>query len=209
LLFTEGVVNLHGLGEGIRFVEADGYTEARVDVPPVYLCENLLERRSLLSNAACGVCGKRDMDALRLDRPALEPGQRAAAGVIPSLAGEMRSRQASFLKTGGSHAAAAFTVEGEFLVQFEDVGRHNAVDKVIGQLIIGGVLARAGILMVSGRVSFEIVSKARAAGIRVLCAVSAPSSMAVEWAEKSGVALVAFCRDDRYTIYTHAEHLEF
>jgi FdhD protein len=114
----------------------------------------------------------------------------------------MRRRQDTFTGTGGSHAAAAATADGEVLCVFEDIGRHNAVDKVVGFLLEKGLLDRADILAVSGRVSFEIVQKCARAGLPVLTAVSAPSSLAVESAERWGITLAGFCREDRATFYS-------
>lgn len=209
LLFTEGVVDLHGLGEKIQLEQREGYTDATITVPEIYLCQDLLEKRSLVANAACGFCGKTEMADLRMQQDGVKTTERLSAAVIPRLSQEMRARQSNFEATGGCHAAAAFAIDGTFLVQFEDVGRHNAVDKVIGHLVADGLLRKASVLQVSGRLSFEIVSKAAAAGIPFLCAVSAPSSLAVEWAEQAGIALVAFCRDNRFTVYTHPGHINF
>jgi FdhD protein len=209
LLLTEGVVNLAGLQMDPEIVSHQGYTEAKVTVPEIYLCQDLLEKRSLIANAACGVCGKQDVDDLRLDQAPLENKSRLNASLIPRLGNEMRQRQHGFEATGGCHAAAAYEADGTFITQFEDVGRHNAVDKVIGQLVSLGQLDKAAVLQVSGRVSFEIVSKALAAGIPFLCAVSAPSSLAVQMADNAGITLLAFCRDSRFTVYSNPQHIEF
>jgi FdhD protein len=115
---------------------------------------------------------------------------------------EMRSEQMLFALTGGCHAAAAFDAQGQLLVCREDIGRHNAVDKVIGALLITGRLTDARHLLVSGRVSYEIVSKSFMAGIPILAAVSAPSSLAVDFAKELGISLFAFCRDQRMTLYS-------
>ena len=209
LLLTEGVVNLAGLQMNPDIINHKGYAEANVTVPEVYLCQDLLEKRSLIANAACGVCGKQEIADLRLDQPKLENNRRLQASIIPQLGHDMRTRQHGFDATGGCHAAAAYEADGTFITLFEDVGRHNAVDKVIGQLVSQGQLDKASVLQVSGRVSFEIVSKALAAGIPFLCAVSAPSSLAVQMAEKSGITLVGFCRDNRFTVYSNPQHIVF
>ncbi len=207
LLFGEGVVDPAGLEAEIRLEQLDGYTQAEIEIPEIYLCRDLLERRSLIANTSCGFCGKREMRDIRWTNQELEPRGPVDASLIPKLGEILQSDQTVFAQTGGSHAAAAFTRGGELLAQFEDVGRHNAVDKVVGRLIARDQLAEADILYVSGRISFEIVSKAAAAGIPVLCAVSAPSSLAVRMAREAGMTLIAFCRGDRFTVYTHPQNL--
>jgi FdhD protein len=121
---------------------------------------------------------------------------------------KMRGRQATFERTGGSHAAGAFTVAGALVSTYEDIGRHNAVDKVIGELFLNGALRDAGVLVISGRVSYEIVAKCAQAGFPFLVAVSAPSSLAVDLCDRSGITLIGFCREHRFTVYTHAENIE-
>jgi len=203
LLFTEGIVRLDGLGAEIRLARLDGYTEADISVPEMYLCQDLLEKRTLIANASCGLCGQKSLDAVRTgDLPAV-PERVLDGSLIPGLGRKMRDGQSGFEATGGSHAAAAFTIAGTLLGHFEDIGRHNAVDKVIGDLIWTDRLREAAILQVSGRISFEIVSKAAAAGITFLVAVSAASSLAVELARMVGMTLIAFSRDSRFTIYSH------
>ena len=209
LLFSEGVVHLEGLESEIKREARDGYTLAELAVPEIFLCKDLLEKRSLIANASCGFCGKREITDIDLRREPVRPGAALEASLIPGLGKEMRARQGAFEATGGSHAAAVFTLAGEFLALHEDVGRHNAVDKVIGFLVRENLLEKAAILFVSGRLSFEIVSKAAAAGIPFLCAVSAPSSLAVEMAARSGITLVAFCRGDRFTVYSNSQHINF
>lgn len=207
LLFTEGVVQLEGLRSDLATEQREGYTQVDVRIPEVFVCEDLLEKRSLVANASCGVCGKREISDIGLIQPPLKPPRPLDPVRIEAMGSEMRSRQAGFNATGGCHAAAVFTDTGAFLAQFEDVGRHNAVDKVIGFLVAGGRIGSASILFVSGRVSFEIISKAYAAGIPFLCAVSAPSSLAVQAAERFGMSLLAFCREDRFTVYSNPQNL--
>ncbi|MEX0331841.1 MAG: formate dehydrogenase accessory sulfurtransferase FdhD [Puniceicoccaceae bacterium] len=209
LLYTEGVVDLQGLTQEVVLEEKDGYTDASIQVPEVYLCSELMEKRSLVANASCGFCGKSEISDLRLQQPRVSTPQALSANLIPRFGHEMRSRQTGFEATGGCHAAAAFTIEGKFLSLYEDIGRHNAVDKVIGRLVGEDLLGAAAILQVSGRISFEIVSKAAAAGIPFLSAVSAPSSLAVQWAEQAGITLVAFCRESRFTVYANRQNIDF
>ena len=127
--------------------------------------------------------------------------------IVLNMFRQMNSNQDTFRQSGGSHASAAFTKEGEMLTIREDIGRHNAVDKVIGSLLYSGKLDLARCMTVSGRISYEIVSKCYAAGIPFLAAVSAPSSMAVDMAEKMGITLLAFCRESKLTAYSNTERL--
>jgi len=164
--------------------------------------------RRLISNASCGVCGK--VSAEDLEVQALR-GDRAEArldlALIPVLEGRMRSAQELFSRTGGSHAAALFAADGSLLVLREDVGRHNAVDKAIGHLLRERALEKAAMLFISGRVSYEIVSKAAKANIPFLLAVSAPSTLAVKLCREAGVTLLAFCRGGKATVYSHPERV--
>jgi FdhD protein len=206
LLFTEGVVRPEGLA--FTFDAHDDprnpvNTIAEVSVPEVYLCDQLLEKRSLLSNSSCGICGKRELEDIALDGTPLVPRRPFPLGRLPEMAEAMRARQTFFTDTGGCHAAAAFTGEGRLLALFEDVGRHNAVDKVIGRLITDEALPSAELIFVSGRVSFEIVSKAFRGGIPIVAGVSAPSSLAVQMAQQCGMTVLGFCRGDRATAYSN------
>ena len=119
----------------------------------------------------------------------------------------MNSKQSVFEKSGGSHAAAAFDRTGVLLSSMEDIGRHNAVDKVVGELINDSTVRKASVITVSGRISYEIIVKAFKAKIPVLCAVSAPSSLAVDYAKELGITLLAFCRDERATCYSNPERI--
>ena len=158
--------------------------------------------RRLAATSSCGLCGKESLDDVLRDVAPVTRGVRIDAGRLQAIHEAMRREQSTFSGTGGSHAAAAATASGEILAVFEDVGRHNAVDKVVGFLLEEGLLAKAEVLAVSGRVSFEIVQKCARAGVPVLSAISAPSSLAVECAERWGVTLAGFCRGDRATFYT-------
>jgi FdhD protein len=169
-----------------------------------------LARRGTLSTGACGVCGRAGIDDLLAN---LTPVQRKApvsARVVRTLTARLSASQPVFAETGGLHAAAVAGASGDLLVVREDVGRHNAVDKVVGRLLLdGGVPARELSLVVSGRVSFELVQKAAAAGIPLIAGVSAPSSLAIETAERAGITLVAFARGEAFNVYTHAEGIAF
>jgi len=166
--------------------------------------------RAFLTTAACGVCGKAALDDVRL-RSRYEPASDACqvdAAVLARLPARLRAAQRVFDSTGGLHAAGLFTTGGEQLWVREDVGRHNAVDKVLGAALLADALPAAGtVLMVSGRASFELTQKAAMAGVPVLAAVSAPSSLAAELAEELGITLVGFLRGDSMNVYTRADRI--
>lgn len=162
--------------------------------------------RNFYTTSSCGVCGKASLDAVRLKTrfsPAADPVTVTPA-LLSTLPDALRGAQKLFDSTGGLHAAGLFTAGGELLVAREDVGRHNAVDKVLGWALLDGRVPAAGtVLMVSGRASFELVQKAVMAGVPVLAAVSAPSSLAVELADDAGVTVVGFLRGETMNVYTH------
>jgi len=166
--------------------------------------------RNFYTTSSCGVCGKASLDAVRLKSrfsPAVDP-VRVGIEVLAALPGTLRARQRVFDRTGGLHAAGLFSPGGEPLVVREDVGRHNAVDKVLGWALMNDRVPASGtVLMVSGRASFELVQKAVMAGVPVLAAVSAPSSLAAELADEAGLTLVGFVRDGSMNVYTGAERI--
>ncbi|MFC3896268.1 formate dehydrogenase accessory sulfurtransferase FdhD [Lentzea rhizosphaerae] len=165
--------------------------------------------RNFYTTSSCGVCGKAALDAVKLKTrhsPALDPVQ-VTPEALTGFPDALRERQKVFESTGGLHAAGLF-VNGELLVVREDVGRHNAVDKVLGWAVLQSLVPlRGAVLMVSGRASFELVQKAAMAGIPVLAAVSAPSSLAVELAEEQGMTLIGFLRGDSMNVYTGGERV--
>jgi FdhD protein len=174
------------------------------------------------ASASCGVCGKASIDEIALDCDVVAPGPPLPGTVVSAMPDRLRSTQKAFDRTGGLHAAGLFDAAGDLLCAREDVGRHNAVDKVIGCQVLKGVFrtADAGTdgpgakpagcgLMVSGRVSFEIVQKAAVAGIGAVCAVSAPTSLAVKLANRLGVGLACFVRGGSFNVYTHPERFDF
>jgi FdhD protein len=166
-------------------------------------------RRDVMANSACGVCGRSTLDSMRIDLEPLDMRQRVSAAAIASLPLHLRSRQPLFDATGGLHAAGLFDCRGEALIVAEDVGRHNAVDKAIGTLLLRDELpASECVLCVSGRTSYEIVQKAWCAGVPIVASVSAPSSLAVTLAEEAGITLAGFVRDSDLNIYTHAVRIE-
>src|SRR2546425_313134 len=164
--------------------------------------------RSFLATSACGVCGATTVDALALDFAPLAPGPRLDARLLPSLAHRLREQQRIFETTGGLHAAGLFDVRGELEILREDIGRHNAVDKGVGRALLDGrIPLRRSVIAVSGRAGYEVVQKAVAAGIPVLAAGGAPSSLAGATAERFGMTLVGFLRDDRFNVYSGAERI--
>jgi FdhD protein len=165
-------------------------------------------RRILLTSSSCGLCGKGSIESVRGRFPPVASDARVSAEVLRGLPEKLRSGQAAFAETGGLHGAGVFDLDGTLLATREDVGRHNAVDKVIGHLFRQGLvpLSRT-VLLVSGRASFEIVQKAVAAGIPIVAAVSAPSSLAIDLARESRVALVGFLRDGGFNLYSEEERL--
>ena len=178
------------------------------DVSAAALERILADRRQVTTNASCGMCGRLTIDSLRADRPALTCKWTIAREIVASMPDRLRAVQAAFEETGGLHAAGLFTSDGRLQVSAEDVGRHNAVDKVVGRMLMHEALPLSGhALFVSGRTSFEIVQKALLGGIPVVASVSAPSSLAIELAEEAGITLVGFVRGERFNIYSHPERI--
>jgi FdhD protein len=200
------------LALGFCLTEGLGPTSARV---PDDLAANTIEvevgpgfdpgrlRRHFYTSSSCGVCGKGAIEAVQVAASRVESRLEVSEAVIASLPERLREAQRAFAATGGLHATGLFTVEGELVVAREDVGRHNALDKVVGWAFVNELLPLARhVLCVSGRLSFELVQKASVAGCPVLVAVGAPSSLAVELAEDRGVTLCGFVREGRVTVYT-------
>jgi FdhD protein len=208
-LFAEGFVEEAGHIAGMRYCVEDGAGgPQQYNVVQVSLAAgapgDVGFRRSFPSTSSCGVCGKASIDAL-----AAVGWARVTAGTPPdphlllSLPGRLRNGQSVFERTGGLHAAAHFSGGGELLELREDVGRHNAMDKLVGAALLAGELPLAGgVVLLSGRISFELVQKAARAGVPVLAGVSAPSSLAVELAAEAGITLVGFLREGRFNVYT-------
>jgi FdhD protein len=211
LLYGEGLLESAdqvASAEAIPACEDGGADAVQIVLRPGGSAGRNAPERRLIANASCGVCGKVSADELAV--APVRAGKAAGPldpAIIPVLEGRMRAAQALFDRTGGSHAAAIFDAAGSLLVLREDVGRHNAVDKAIGHLLRERALARAAILFISGRVSYEIVSKAARADLPFLLAVSAPSTLAVKLCREAGITLLAFCRGGRATIYSHAERV--
>lgn len=192
------IVDVEFIGDGRwNMVTADG-----VSIDPAQF------QRNFYSTSSCGVCGKASIDAIRVTGATPPAGPVVPVHVIQSLPSKLLEHQEAFQSTGGLHAAAAFDREGEILAVREDVGRHNAVDKVIGHLAREKWPLPPMGLMVSGRVSFEITQKAAVAGISLICGVSAASSLAVDLAEEFGMTVIGFLRDGTFTLYTGSGRIE-
>jgi FdhD protein len=170
--------------------------------------DRLAEQRKVVANAACGLCGRVTIESLQVQAPYIDAAwtlDRQRAATLPS---RLRARQSAFDETGGLHAAGLFAPDGTCDGLAEDVGRHNAVDKVVGRLLLDDRLPRADrALVVSGRASFEIVQKAFLAGIPIVAAVSAPSSLAIDLAAAAGITLLGFVRDGGFNVYTHPQRI--
>lgn len=171
-------------------------------------CDFASLTRHVFASSSCGLCGAASIDALRRRFPSVTDDYQVTPETLVSLPEQLRAAQAGFAVSGGLHAAALFSPEGRLWVMREDVGRHNAVDKVIGRRFLDGAFPIGpSVLMVSGRVSFEIVQKALAAGIAFVAAVSAPSNLAVDFANQSGQTLVGFLRQGRFNVYAGRHRL--
>lgn len=207
------------LGEGVITSAADVLsTEAiphnhageRIDT-----CRTVLSRpprndllrvsRAITTTSACGLCGRATLEGLPLDRPQV-PSEAVTlpCDLIASLPGRLQAHQTTFKKTGGCHAAGLSTFAGEILLCREDVGRHNAVDKLFGRALLDRLPLSDVVLILSGRASFELVQKSASAGVGVAVAVGAPSSAAIDLATAAGITLIGFTRDNRFNVYTHA-----
>jgi FdhD protein len=171
--------------------------------------DSKVAQRHFVATASCGICGKASIDEIAVRSAPIPAGPVVSRRFVLALPELLRAAQRAFDETGGLHASALFSPRGELVVIREDVGRHNALDKVIGSQVLAGALPlHQRILMVSGRVSFEIVQKAAVAGIPIVCAVSAPSDLAIETAERLGVTLIGFLRGDGFNVYSHDARID-
>jgi FdhD protein len=214
-LYGEGIIRsgdeIHGIShcQEPDLDEDKRYNIVNVDLHGHVLPDLQALERHFYTTSACGVCGKTSLESLRIRGcPSIAPGPEVDADVIRRLPEALRAGQSVFAATGGLHAAALFDVHGERLAVREDVGRHNALDKLVGWALVGGQLPLSRhIVMVSGRSSFEILQKSLMAGVPIVCAVSAPSSLAVSLAREFGITLIGFLRGDRFNVYTGAERV--
>jgi FdhD protein len=219
LMFAEGIVRTPGEVSLMHISAEAGETEAGIRVESDLVESNQVDvrfageprrkpERSMLSSSACGVCGTVLIEDLRRDLALLPDGPEVDPSLLPGLVDILREGQGVFDRTGGLHAAGLFSATGKLLCVREDIGRHNAVDKVVGRALLDGNLpASTSVLVVSGRAGYEIVQKAISAGIPVLAAVGAPSSLAVALAREFNQTLVGFLRGDRFNVYAAPERL--
>ncbi len=215
LLFAEGVLETR---QDLIALERPGDPRVDPDLAANVLIATLttaaLARagklgRATVMGSACGVCGKTSIEnVIPTDRPPLASAMRVTAELLYSLPGRLREGQSLFARTGGLHAAGLFSEQGELRAIREDIGRHNATDKVVGASLLGEKLPLSDtVLMVSGRAGFEIVQKAYAAGIPIVASVSAPSSLAVELAQTAGLTLIGFLRERRFNVYANPQRI--
>jgi FdhD protein len=209
-LFSEGVLRRREDLVGVELVAGSGGNVVDVAPAPDVVLDLGRLSRHVLSSSSCGLCGKASIEAVRRRLPPVASDLCVAAGLLVQLPGRMARSQEAFARTGGLHAACIFDQGGGLVVLREDVGRHNAVDKALGYAFLEGLLPLdRHILLVSGRSSFEIMQKALAGGIPVVAAVSAPSELAVRFAEESRQTLAGFLREGRMNVYAHAERICF
>ena len=219
LLSAEHVVRSRDDIIGVRISAEAGERDERVSVQDDIVESNQIDvrvregagrrpERSFLASSACGVCGATTVESLAHDHAPLAAGPWVDAVMLPPLAQQLRGGQRVFDATGGLHAAGLFSANGELVTLREDIGRHNAVDKIVGRAFLDGrVPLSTAVLAVSGRAGYEVVQKAVAAGIPILVAVGAPSSLAVATAVRFGLTLVGFLRDDRFNVYSGRERV--
>jgi FdhD protein len=206
-LLTEGVIK--SVDDVVGVIPGG---EESIDVvlsPDVHVDFQRLTRH-VFTGSSCGLCGKASIEAIRSQFPPVQSNVTIEAATILALPARLRAVQDTFDRTGGLHAAALFDLAGELLVLREDVGRHNAVDKVLGRMLLDRKFPLdRHVLLVSGRASFEILQKSLAAGVAIVAAVSAPSNLATEFAEESGQTLIGFLREGRMNIYAHPKRVKF
>lgn len=209
LLFAEDIYKLSkNFKANIEKSENKIPSIINVSIKKEDLGKGYLNKRTLLSVSSCGICGKKELKDLIVTGDKLSSGIQLSASQIHKMFLEMNSLQETFKNSGGSHAAAIFNKNNELLTIKEDIGRHNAVDKTIGDLLIDNKLKEANFLLVSGRVSYEIVSKAFIAKIPIIVAVSACSSLAVDFAKEFGICLIGFTRKNKMTIYSNPSYIK-
>jgi len=207
-LLTEDDVNIEFSSEK---EEETGFTKIiNAAIPESNIARDIQGQRALSATSSCGLCGKvklEDIESIGCPLTIQSNDQKFEIKNLPDMMDIMRQKQNDFEASGGTHAAALFSMEGKFLKLFEDVGRHNAVDKVIGWTLFENKIEDSKVLIVSGRLSYEIISKAWRGKIPVIAAVSAPSSLAVYAANRLGITLLGFCRGKRATIYSHPQRI--
>ena len=210
-LYTEGLISSRDEVRRVSYCEDLEPEKQHYNVVTVELSrpfDATVLRRNFFASPSCGICGKATLDDVEVHCAPIAPGPEVRGAAITAMPDTLRTAQRVFEQTGGLHAAGLFAPAGKLLALREDVGRHNAVDKIVGQGLLAGDLPLSErVLQVSGRIGFEIVQKAARAGIPVITAVGAPSSLAVEAAERLGMTLVGFVREQRFNVYTHPERV--
>jgi FdhD protein len=192
-----------------RDVDAENVVNVTLTGGAAARLERLMaDRRNVTMSSSCGLCGRQTIESLLTDAAPIESAWTIAAATLAALPDTLRARQTAFAETGGLHAAGLFAADGTIVDVAEDVGRHNAVDKIVGRMLMRDALPLGdNALCVSGRTSYEIVQKAIFAGIPIVAAVSAPSSLAIDLARDAGVTLVGFARGASFNIYAHGERI--
>jgi len=209
-LFTEGIINNAGTIQEIKQTASD---DNRI---LVILKENTVPvlsniARNFYSSSSCGICGKASIDAIKINIQNCNEQDNLLidASILYALLAHLKKEQTVFEETGGIHACALFGSEGNFILLKEDIGRHNALDKIIGNALLNDQLPLSkAVLLLSGRASFELVQKAAMAGIKIIAAVGAPSSLAVDMAKETGITLIGFLKDDRFNIYSGEQRIK-
>jgi FdhD protein len=212
-----GFLRTEGLIEGPEFIRTTFGDPAEMNQPDDQVTVHLarafdasrVAERHFVATASCGICGKASLDEVEVRSAPIPEGPVVPRTVVLALPDLLRAAQENFDQTGGLHAAGLFTPAGELIALREDVGRHNALDKLVGSQVLAKAMPlHQRLLMVSGRVSFEIVQKAAVAGIPIVAAVSAPSDLAIQAADRLGVTLVGFLRGDGFNVYAHDERID-
>lgn len=208
-LLSEGVIRSADDVHRLDRPDADGVLNVVLSRSRAEILPDLLEgRRNVAQNSSCGMCGRRTLESLEIDRPPLVEEWHLDPTVLAGLPAALRRAQHAFDETGGLHAAGLFDLDGRLQSSAEDVGRHNAVDKLLGRALMAGQLPLSrSALVVSGRSSFEIVQKAFIGAIPLVAAVSAPSSLAIDLAREAGITLCGFVRGEAFNVYAHPERI--
>jgi FdhD protein len=212
-LFTEGIIHSFNKVESIKYCEDVGRAEekenvVRVELKPDVQLDFQKLQRNFYTTSSCGVCGKSSIEAVKMVCANVPFTWQVRSDIVLSLPVKLREAQRLFNYTGGLHASGLFNLQGELVLLREDVGRHNALDKVVGAMLLKNELPLSDyIVLVSGRTSFELVQKVAMAGIPLLAAVGAPSSLAVNMATDCGITVVGFLREGRFNIYSEAERI--
>jgi FdhD protein len=210
-LYTEGLIRSRTAISSINYCELTAeeqhYNVVTVRLTHPFDRESL--QRNFYATSSCGICGKASLERVSVSCAPIPPGPVVPGSVIGGLPDALRPTQRIFEETGGLHASGLFDASGQLLAVREDVGRHNAVDKLVGRAVLADEVPLSDrLLLVSGRVSFEIVQKAAVAGIPIVCAVSAPSSLAVSSGEDLGLTVIGFLRQRGFNVYSHPERVK-